>query len=80
MPRHCRFLPYEIEDYEKLANLEKPLEKDYMDILSSMHPYFSLLHDRIILKDLRISDDKKYYESEFINSDMLEEDKTYIYH
>lgn len=73
-------LPHEMEDYEQLLQLKKPLDTKNLEILSSFIPYFSILHDKLNLKDIVANKEKKEIIFHFINSDMLTEDKSYIYH
>ena len=73
-------LPNEMEDYEQLLHLDNPSGTEYLSILSSMQPYFSVLHDKITLKDIIVHKEKKELVFHFINSDMLKEDKSYIFH
>lgn len=73
-------LPEEMKDYEELLHLDDQSNRQSLNILSSMQPYFSILHDKITLKDIKIGREKKEVIFHFVNSDMLKEDKTYIYH
>lgn len=73
-------LPNEEKDFQKLIKLKLPLEKEGIDILNSMRPYFSLLHDKITLKNVYGTEEKKKIILHFVDSDLLEDDKTYIYH
>lgn len=73
-------LPNEAEDFHNLINLKPPIKKNTLKLLDSMRPYFSLLHDKITLKSLQMTEDKKKIIFHFVNSDLLEEDIAYIFH
>ncbi|MHA1147259.1 MAG: HTH domain-containing protein [Promethearchaeota archaeon] len=71
-------IPNEMEDCEQLLHVENPNE--YVNILSSMQPYFSVLHDKIILKDIIVHQKKKEVIFHFDNSHMLRKDRASIFH
>jgi len=73
-------IPFDAEDLQKLLNADKSFKLDDINMLNSLKPYFTLLHDKLTLKNIRRVKGKKKFIFHFVDSDLLEEDKTYMYH
>ncbi|MFX0070786.1 MAG: hypothetical protein ACFFAO_06825 [Candidatus Hermodarchaeota archaeon] len=73
-------IPFEVEDYQNLININKSLKSNELEFLSSLQPYFTLLHDKITLKKIINEKDRKKFIVHFVDSDLLEEEIPYIYH
>ncbi len=73
-------LPFETENIAELLKSEDSLRQEFVEVLGLIRPYISLLHDKLILKDITILDNMRKVIVEFINSDMLEEYESGIYH
>jgi len=71
-------LPFETENPLDFIESEETLKKEFIEVLSVIRPYISLLHDKLILKDVSVEENKVLIH--FINSDMLEEHEAGIYH
>ena len=77
--KHVNF-PYEVDDLAQLMGSEELLKKEFIEVLGVIRPYFSLLHDKISLKDIDINEKERKLLFHFVNSDMLEEIQEGINH
>jgi len=73
-------IPFDAEDLQKLMKADKSFKLDDINMLNALKPYFTLLHDKLTLKGIRRDQKKKKFIFHFVDSDFLEEDKTYMYH
>ncbi len=73
-------LPFDYENFDQFIGSEELLKKEFIEVLGIIRPYISLLHDRIILKDIVLEENAKRIIIHFVNSDMLQNQEEGINH
>ncbi len=73
-------IPFDAEDLDKLLKADKNFNLNDLKMLSSLQPYFTLLHDKLTLKRIRRDKVTKKFIFHFVDSDLLEDELPYIYH
>lgn len=73
-------IPFDAEDLDKLLKADKNFDLNDLKMLSSLQPYFTLLHDKLTLKRIRRDRVTKKFIFHFVDSDLLEDELPYIYH
>jgi len=73
-------IPFNAGDLQKLLRADKSFKLDDLNMLNALKPYFTLLHDKLKLKSIRPIEGKKKFIFRFVDSDLFEEEKAYMYH
>ncbi len=73
-------LPFDAQTLNQFGASKEFIKKEFVEVLGILRPYISLLHDRIVLKDILVEENAKRIVLHFVNSDMLQEHEEGINH